>query len=396
MTIRDSWLDVSRPEGAAAAAGTFGVGTSGGDIVPKNFGAAENEEASQRVGPLAEIPRLLRQLGTEPSEVLASVGLEAEALDGPEKRIPFVAAGRLLYQCVAKTRCRHFALLLGQRARLSHLGLPGQLVQCSSTLRAAITTFAAYQHLNSQGLATFLLEKCGVATLGPVIYQKGAEYVDEVYDNAVASTLSIVRELFGANWKPERMLFAHTKPTDDTPYRRFFQAPCRFDCERTALVFPASVLEQRLPGSDPGQFRMLETQAQIWDDEDLALWLRRTLRVMLLAEAVSSDRVAKLLSIHRRTLSRRLQAEGTTFQQLLDEVRFESACQLLDRSRTPITEIGVSLGYAESSAFSRAFKRWSGTTPLERRRRSQEVTALYSEPPSDSQRFAAWSPSGKR
>jgi AraC-like DNA-binding protein len=90
-----------------------------------------------------------------------------------------------------------------------------------------------------------------------------------------------------------------------------------------------------------------------------------------LAEAASGDEVAKQLSMHRRTLDRRLKTEGTTFQEVLDEVRFEAACQLLDTARIPITEIAATLGYAETSAFSRAFRRWSGTTPLERRRKSQ-------------------------
>jgi AraC-like DNA-binding protein len=76
--------------------------------------------------------------------------------------------------------------------------------------------------------------------------------------------------------------------------------------------------------------------------------------------------------MHHRTLNRRLKAEGTTFQQLLDEVRFEAACQLLDTGHIPITEIAVSLGYAETSAFSRAFRRWSGATPVDRRRKSQQ------------------------
>lgn len=361
------------------AANRFRVGTSRHHIAAGQFGAAENEEASQRVGPLAEIPGLLRELGTDPTEVLASVGLDADALDSLENRIPFVAVGRLLHECAVKTRCQHFALLAGQRARLSHLGLPGQLVQCSPTLGAAIRTFAAYQHLNSQGMATYLLEEDGVATLGCVVYQRGAEHVDQIYDAGAEAALSLMRELCGTHWRPERVLFAHTKPTDGGPYRRFFQAPCRFDCERTALVFPAIVLEQRLPGADPKRFRILEAQAQAWADVNVAFWLRRTLRIMLLAEAVSADEVAKLLSMHRRTLNRRLKAEGTTFQQLLDEVRFETACQLLDTSRTPITEIAVSLGYAEPSAFSRAFRRWSGTTPVERRRRSQGVTACFSD-----------------
>jgi AraC-like DNA-binding protein len=73
------------------------------------------------------------------------------------------------------------------------------------------------------------------------------------------------------------------------------------------------------------------------------------------------------------TLNRRLKAEGTTFHELLDEVRFEAACQLLDTARIPITDIAASLAYAETGAFSRAFRRWSGVTPIERRRRSQEL-----------------------
>jgi AraC-like DNA-binding protein len=93
---------------------------------------------------------------------------------------------------------------------------------------------------------------------------------------------------------------------------------------------------------------------------------------LLLAQGASGDQVARLLLMHHRTLNRRLKAEGTTFQELLDEVRFEAACQLLDTARIPITEIAASLGYAETSAFSRAFRRWSGATPIERRRRSQE------------------------
>ena len=342
------------------------------NVASEQFGAPENEEASHRVGLLASIPGLLRELGTDPAEVVASAGLDPDALDTLENRIPFVAMGRLLHSGAVKTECQHFALLVGQRTRFSHLGLPGQLARHSPTLGAAIRTFAVYEHLDSQGMATFLLEKDGVATVGPVIYQKGAEHGDQIYDLYIAATLSIMRELCGARWRPERVLFSHSKPTDAGPYRRAFQAPCQFDAERTALVLPASVLDRRLPGADPQQLGILEAQAHARDDVGVVFRLRRTLRILLLAQGASGDQVARLLSMHHRTLSRRLKAEGTTFQQLLDEVRFEAACQLLDTARIPITEIAVSLGYAETSAFSRAFRRWSGATPVERRRRSQE------------------------
>jgi AraC-like DNA-binding protein len=366
LTIRD------REGRSVLAADRFRVRTQSDR---RGFGAEqfgpENEDASQLVGLFAEIPGLLRELGTDPAEVAASVGLDTDALDSLENRIPFVSIGRLLHDCAVKTGCQHFALLVGQRARLSHLGLPGQLARHSPTLGAAIRTFAVYQHLNSQGVATFLLEKDGVASVGPVVYQKGAEHVDQIHDANVAATLSVMRELCGAHWRPDRVLFSHSKPTDGGLYRRAFQAPCQFNAERTALVFPASVLDHRLAGADPAQLRILEAQARARDDLGVAFRLRRTLRILLLAQGASADQVAKLLLMHRRTLNRRLKAEGTTFRELLDEVRFEAACQLLDTARIPIIEIAVSLGYAETSAFSRAFRRWSGATPLERRRKSQ-------------------------
>ena len=135
-------------------------------------------EAHQRVGPFVVIPGLLRELGADPARVLISAGLEATALDDMENRILFVAMGRLMHECALKTGCLHFGLLAGQRMTLSHLGLPGQLIRYSPTLGTAIRTFVEYQHLNNQGMVTFLLEQDGVAELGPAIYQKGTERVD--------------------------------------------------------------------------------------------------------------------------------------------------------------------------------------------------------------------------
>ena len=85
---------------------------------------------------------------------------------------------------------------------------------------------------------------------------------------------------------------------------------------------------------------------------------------MLLIKGQSSgNEVAQILSLQRRTLNRRLRAEGTTFQKLLDEVRLDVTRQLLLQSQTPIEEIATALCYADVSAFMHAFRRWTGTTP---------------------------------
>jgi len=109
------------------ARGRFRAGVQSGrrGAASEHLVATENEEASHRVGLLTEVPDLLREFGTDSAEVAASAGLDANGLDALENRIPFVAIGQILRHCAAKTGCQHFALMLGQRTRLSHLGYQG-------------------------------------------------------------------------------------------------------------------------------------------------------------------------------------------------------------------------------------------------------------------------------
>ena len=81
--------------------------------------------------------------------------------------------------------------------------------------------------------------------------------------------------------------------------------------------------------------------------------------------------VARQLSITRRTLHRRLQPHGVSLEQLLDETRFDLARQLLRTSQSSILEIAAALGYANAPTFTRAFRRWSGSTPRGERRQTQ-------------------------
>jgi len=91
--------------------------------------------------------------------------------------------------------------------------------------------------------------------------------------------------------------------------------------------------------------------------------LRGALYAGLIRSAVSGDDAARHLHLHRRTLNRRLSEAGTTFRQVLDQVRFELAREMLSDTRLHIAEIAARLGYRTPSAFTRAFRRWSGNSP---------------------------------
>lgn len=174
---------------------------------PQESRLATADENYQRVGGLVVIPGLLREMGVDPTVILPRAGVETSALDHVENRIPYVSMGRLFHECALATGCPHFGLMAYQRVRLSHLGVPGQLMRYSATLRAGLQTFVVFQHLNNQGMATFLLEDKEIASLGCAVFEKNAEFIDQIYDAFLAVACNVMRELWGSRWAPEEVRF---------------------------------------------------------------------------------------------------------------------------------------------------------------------------------------------
>lgn len=323
----------------------------------------------QRVGGLVEIPGLLRELGADPALVLARAGLEANALDHADRMMPYLSAARLLNSCAEQTGCAHFGLLAGQRWRLSHFGVLGQLMKHSRSVREALRVLAVYQRLHSNVGAAFVLEHNGLLGLGYAVYGAGVPHQDQIYDLAIAFAYNILRELCGPQWSALEIVLSRPQPADAAAaYRKFFQAPVRFNHHHSAVWFAGNWGNRAIAGADPERRRALTAAIEAASGTELVSQLHRSLHLLLLEGKSSGDDLAQTLSLHRRTLNRRLKVLGTTFQKILDEVRFEMACQLLRHTDTPIEEIAAALCYGEVSAFTHAFRRWSATTPAQWRR----------------------------
>jgi AraC-like DNA-binding protein len=299
----------------------------------------------------------------DPTEVLGSAGLDAHALDHVDNTVPFVSAALLLHCAAQRTGCPHLGLLAGQRWSLSHLGTLGQLMLNSPSVGEALRSLSVFQRLNSDVGAVFLLDHEETMSLGFAIYRESVPHLGHAYDLAMTFACNILRELCGPGWVPIEVVFAHRGPGDPTPYRQHFRAPVRFDHEYSAVRFSARWCEQAIAGADPDRCRALTEALLAKDSSQLLAQLRRSMRLLLLFGKSSGDDLAQTLSLHRRTLNRRLQAQGTTFQRVLDEVRFEVARQLLEHTRAPISDIAAALRYADVPAFMHAFRRWTGTTP---------------------------------
>ncbi len=325
-------------------------------------------DATVRIGGMADIPAVLRSLGADPARVLAEVGFDIKLFDDPDTLVSYAARNHLVAHCATRTGCPNFGLLVGERGGLHSLGLVGLLVKYSPDAGAALRNLVRYTHLHVRGAVATLAVDGNSVTLGYEIYQSQVEATDQIGDAAIAVIFNIMRSLCGPNWKPIQIRFAHRKPKDVGPFRRIFRAPLVFDATENAIVFSGDWLNRRLPAIDPDLRRLLQKQIDALEvryGEDFPEQVRSVLRTALVAGRGGSGHVAEVFSMHRRTLCRRLNGFGTSFHALSDQCRFEIARQMLEDSAMAVSDIAALLDYAEASAFTRAFRRWSGTTPVQ-------------------------------
>jgi len=301
-------------------------------------------------------------------ELLASVGIEPLLLCDADNLTTFATVGKLLRACVAATGCDHFGLLVGQRGGPASLGLLGLLILHSTDVGRALRSLVSHLDIRDRGAVPTLKVSGKVVTLGYVVCERGVDSVGQIADIAIAVGCNILRSLCGPAWAPSEVLLAHRRPPDTRPYRQFFRAPVRFDAAHSALVFPTNWLAQPLPVNDPDLRQHVQEEVRYLDaihGMSFAAKMRRTLRAAVTGGAFSVVDAAQIYNLSRRTLSRRLRAEGTTFEALLDEVRYEVACQLLSHTDMLVRQVADTLDYADAAAFTRAFRRWSGTTPAQ-------------------------------
>jgi AraC-like DNA-binding protein len=326
-----------------------------------------SEAATVRIGSVLAVPAVLTSLGVDPARVLAEAGLESTLFDDADNRISFATRSRLIQLCVTRTGCPHFGLLVGEQGGLHSFGLLGLLMKYSPDVATALRGLVHHLHLYVVGGVTTLAVHGDLATLGYQVVLPKSVATDQIGDGAAALMLNMLRSLCGTDWAPTEVWFAHRGPDDIAPYHRVFHAPTRFDAEQYALVFRTADLGRKLPSHDPALHHLLQRQIDVLEAsqrDDLPGQVRIVLHTALASGHVSVEQVAAMFSMHSRTLSRRLRALGTSYRELVNEARFEIARQMLEQSAMDLRQLALLLGYADASAFTRAFRRWSGTTPV--------------------------------
>jgi AraC-like DNA-binding protein len=315
------------------------------------------------VGAFTQLPFLIRNLGSDPAPIFAEAEMAPSDLAQPSQRVPYENLIILLDAAARHTKCHHFGILAGNIWRLSDLGPLGEMMRNCRNVGMALEELVVFQHVNSEGASAFMLQKSDTVDLGYTFYVPVKKNTVQFYDAVMAAAVNFMRELCGEEWEPMAVLFPHSRPANLEPYRRHFRSTFVFDSAICALRFAPQELSRPIVAAREELYQIALQQLRRAGKMSIIDAASRTLRSSLLFGRCHRANVAQSLAMHERTLSRLLKAEGVTFQQLLNSVRFAVAKELLENSRLSYEQLAVALGYANTESFFRAFHKWTGMTP---------------------------------
>lgn len=311
---------------------------------------------------------ILQRFADQPElrpRLLAASGIGAADLDNPDARI---TRAQELQVCANALALRaDLGLELGRSLHVSSYGLLGYAALSAATFGDAWRLLLQYPAL----LGTYFRLEMQVEDEHAWICASG--YRDaaalEVFnvEMCLASLKLIGDELLQQQLPLSAAEFTHARPHYVERYADSFPCPLRFDAGRNAFAFPAELLERRLPLADPVTHGAVLERCRRQNAEfsSRQAWLQRVRQLLAaqLAEPPGLDNLAQQLHCSSRTLRRRLQELGTSYQNLLDELRFERAKVLLGEQQWPVYRIAELLGFSETASFRHAFQRWSGVPP---------------------------------
>ncbi len=349
-----------------------GISGAGPKALPQ--AAPERRDAALNLGTiraaaLEGYAALASSLGLNVVQQMKRVGLPLESLLDAELPISCDAFVALLEQSAADARCPDFGLQLAQHQGLDVLGPVRGLVAHAPTLQEAIESARRYLFVHCAALELSTLpgfggQWCDLVVSTRVPMQGGAVQATELALGVLVRSIAMLSQ---NSVVPLALTLPHDRCADIDRYAQVLGARCLFGLEHAAVRLKADDLRRPLPHSDPVLWAMarryLETR---FSDSPVALAerVRSLVRQLLGTGQATQGGVAVMLSMHPRTLQRRLAAEGSNFEAVKDEARREQLLALLARGdMRPIASLAVALDYSEPSALTRSCRRWFGITP---------------------------------
>ncbi|WP_199611119.1 AraC family transcriptional regulator [Flocculibacter collagenilyticus] len=323
-----------------------------------------------------------------PIEIVLQAGLEPVVLRHNDLFISYTKFGQALNIAAQQSNNPLFGLMLSQYHDFLMLGPLGLLISQAETCEEILHIAQQYVHLHAQGVEIEVKLTNEHIYLCYQVKLAELNHCQQLVELGMGVILQAFNKLFSPTSKPNWIQFSCPPPTHKQDYLSHLDLPVHFSANCNAIVFDIALLKQSpieqkaqlkqhflsqlTPRTNDAQQNTTHSSMlheNIFLDETSSSntlpldYVRKILGDMLISSDMTLQTTASLVNIHPRTLQRRLQEHQLTFRQLLDEVRLMHAKQHLRFSKMRILDLALNLGYADATAFSRAFKRLTGSSP---------------------------------
>ena len=318
------------------------------------------------------------RLGLDTERILRASGVDARTVQDPDARIPIEQVEALWRNAYEVSDDPHLALHAIEVLPFGAYRVIDFLASTAPTVGAALARVSDYFPLINAVVSLPYAVGDRHVTVAVESLSRPSAITRPYAEYTLAAVFLRTRIGTGQPYPLVRVDFRHARPPDISEHERIFGCPIRFGAEACRLVIERAVCDMPSGGSNPSMHTVLETHARMLLDRrpspaGLAGRVRKAIEEELRGGDPKLESIARQLAMSPRTLQRRLRDEGVAFNDLLDAMRFEAAKAYLAQGDVAGSEVAYLLGFAEQSSFNRAFKRWSGQTPMQFRRTAAAV-----------------------
>lgn len=317
--------------------------------------------------------RLIEHHDLAPEPLFRAAGVDPQIIRDPHARMARPKSDALMRTLAARIADPAFGLQAARCWHPSNLGALGYAWLSSSTLRTALGRVVRYWRIVAADVAVGLDE-----SLDGVEFVHTPPPLDDDLDRirgdvAMAILFDMCRTNFGRALRPRRVAFRHAAPADTKPYQAFFGCPVSFGGDANRLRIGRADADHPLPTANQKlatvHDHILAEELAHLDRKNVLARVRASLLKRMAAGELSVEDSARDLHMSRRSLQRRLAEADATYQSLVDDTRRDLALRYIEDPANSATDITFLLGYSQQSAFTRAFRRWTGQSPSEFRSR---------------------------
>ena len=323
----------------------------------------------------AGLAEAIEAAGQDADAVLHSVGLDRAAVADRHAFFPSAAFTLALEEAARVTGDDCFGLHFGERYNPKDFGALVYVVLNSPTIGAALENIARYLRIYNEAAIVSFVPRDRHAYLHYGLRGVPLQRRRQHEEYALTVGIGIIRMMAGSDWRPVEVQFEHETPARTNEHARVFGAPVLFGCDGNVIVIEREFCDRQVPAADRRLYPILEDylQRQLENrptENRFVLSVRTAIgNAMKDGEPKVTD-VAAAIGVSVRTLQRRLGESGVDYRALVDDIRQDLALRYLKDRRHTLSDVAYLLGYSEISAFSRAFRRWTGSTPSDYRRRN--------------------------